>query len=106
MTRIFTLALILLQSGCVLVPDSIRPEISHMSHLSQHWPFTNHGTNYGVNMIEVMAHWDFRGGAYTEVGEGMALNRRAEDPEHCGEIQGPREQFIARAGWVIPLKRH
>lgn len=101
-------------SGCVLAPDSLRPEVEHMSHVSQHVPFVSraNATGYGVATVELLAHWDIAktsggAGGYLEIGEGMALNRKWD----CGcgvigygEIEGPREQFMARAGWVIPLK--
>ena len=94
--------------GCCLLPNSIRPEVEHMSHATQHEPFTNHPTNYGANMADVVAHWDVRG-AYVEIGEGIALNR-ASGCGPCGdagygEIVGPREQFIARVGYVFELNR-
>lgn len=93
-------------SGCALSPDSIRPEIEHMSHISQH--FTSEPTHYGANLATVMAHWDVRKIAYMEIGEGIVLDH----PSGCvacgdagyGEIIGPREQFIARMGLIIPLR--
>jgi hypothetical protein len=95
-------------AGCCLVPDSIRPEVEHLSHVTQHEPFTSHATNYGADVADIVAHWDIRK-AYVEIGEGIALDR-ASGCARCGdagygEIVGPREQFIARAGFVFDLKR-
>lgn len=89
--------------GCAVVPDSIRPEVQHMSHISQH--FGSNPTNYGATTVEVMAHWDFPH-SYMEVGEGIAVNKRWTVPPDYGygEISGPREEFIARAGLIIPVK--
>ncbi len=65
-------------------------------------------THYGVNTLELMAHWDIKKIAYFEMGEGIALDKRSGCKEYqdqgYGEIIGPREQFVARVGLVIPLK--
>ncbi len=100
--------LIMSLSGCAIVPDSIRPEIQHQSHMTQHWPITSHETHYGVNTVELMAHWDVKKVAYFEVGEGIAIDRQSGCVQNqdvgYGEIIGPREQFLARVGLVIPIK--
>lgn len=95
-------------SGCAIVPDSIRPEVSHQSHMTQHWPIASHDTHYGSNMAELVAHWDVKKIAYLEIGEGISLDKKVGltvqgDPIY-GEIEGPREQFVARVGLVIPIK--
>ena len=96
-------------AGCALAPDSIRPEIEHMSHLAQHEPFTDRPTHYGSDIVELLAHWDFPH-AYLEVGEGYEIDRLSGHVVDTGtpvygEIIGPREQFIARAGLIIPVKK-
>jgi hypothetical protein len=94
-------------TGCALAPDSIRPELQHLSHVSQHQPFTDSPTNFGATMATVMAHWDIPH-AYVEVGEGIVLDslsaRNAAGETAYGEIEGPREQFIGRVGLIIPVK--
>jgi hypothetical protein len=93
--------------GCVLAPNSLRPEVEHMSHLSQHQPFTDEPNSWGVQMVNIIAHWDLPH-AYIEIGEGFALNAKSPTPwdgaPRYGEIVGNREQFTARAGIIIPLK--
>ncbi len=92
-------------AGCALVPDSVRPEIDHLSHVSQHEPFTNAPTNDGADLVWLLAHWDLKP-AYVEIGEGYSLNRGTAGPGvGYGEIGGPREQFTARFGVVIPVRR-
>lgn len=86
-----------LLSGCALLPDSVRPEIEHLSHVTQHEPFTDHPTEYGANLANLLLHWDLPH-AYIELGEGYSLAPRSE-------IMGPREQFSARIGLVIPLPK-
>lgn len=106
MIRIILIAAVLCLPGCVLVPNSIRPEVQHMSHAMQH--VGPNPTHYGANTFELMAHWDIKKIAYFELGEGIALDKRSGCVEHqdmgYGEIIGPREQFVARVGLVIPLK--
>jgi len=99
---IFVLAL----SGCTLVPNSVRPEIEHKSHLTQH--FAHDGQpDYGVEIVSILLHWDLPH-AYVEIGEGVALDHGGWQEggfRRYGEIQGPREQFTARAGLIIPLRK-
>ena len=105
-TRVASSLILLCLTSCSLVPNSIRPEVQHMSHAMQH--FGPDQTHYGVNTLELMAHWDIGKVAYFEVGEGIALDKRSGCERYqdsgYGEIIGPREQFIARVGLVIPLK--
>ena len=37
-------AAIQLSACAALVPNSVRPEFEHMSHMTQHAPFTDHPT--------------------------------------------------------------
>jgi hypothetical protein len=108
MKKLLILVAILALHGCVLVPNSIRPEVEHMSHATQHEPFTSHPTNYGVNMVDLVAHWDIKKIAYVEIGEGIALGKPTGCAQYAdagyGEVIGPREQFIARIGLIIPTK--
>src|SRR5271168_3877898 len=49
------LAASLLGGGCAIVPNSIRPEFEHMSHLTQHEPITNNQTHYGADIVNLVA---------------------------------------------------
>lgn len=89
-------------SGCCLVPNSVRPELSHESHLTQHEPFTGHPTNLGVNIASLMLHWDLPH-SYIEIGDGIAISPRTG--LGYGDIEGPREEFSARIGLVIPIRK-
>jgi hypothetical protein len=81
-------------SGCAaLIPDSIGPEIEHVSHASQH--FGDHPTNFGYSQVNVVARWHY-GNGYAEVSEGVTLG--------CERLDGMREVFNARFGYAIPLK--
>jgi hypothetical protein len=92
--------------GCALIPNSVRPEIEHMSHLTQHEPCTSHPTNYGANIASIMLHWDTPH-SYLEIGEGINLGRAWHGGKVNGydEIEGPREQFTARVGLIIPIRK-
>lgn len=97
-------AALLILNGCsalrVIEPDTVRPEFEHISHATQHEPFTSSPTNYGANIVSVIAHWDTPKGTYLELGEGISLDRDY-DGQECGEIAGPREQFTLRIGYVF-----
>lgn len=88
-------------SGCALEPNSIRPEIEHVSHAFQHEPFTSHPTNYGYTQLSLVAHWEVRH-AYVELGEGYNLD--SADGNACGALYGGHEVFTARAGYIFNLK--
>jgi hypothetical protein len=96
------LAALLALAGCALAPNSIRPEFEHLSHLTQHFHSDGY-PNYGADMVNVIAHWDIAH-AYIEVGEGINLDRHYCDTNSIGEIQGPREQFTARIGYVFQVR--
>jgi hypothetical protein len=105
--KIAAVGIVLALSGCVLAPDSVRPELEHLSHLTQHEPFTDHPTDYGANTVNLIAHWDLPARAYLEVGEGYDLSRHYPQTRTAGasdgEIIGPREEFTARFGIVIGI---
>lgn len=94
--------------GCstlqAIEPNTIAPEIVHMSHATQHAPFTSTPTEYGVNIAQVTATWDLPHHFYVNVSEGLALNRHYADGNSCGEIEGPREQFTLRLGYAFVVK--
>jgi hypothetical protein len=96
------LALCLLLSACSLLPDEVRPELEHMSHLTQHPPFTDHETHYGSNMANLVIAWT-PGPVRLEVAEGVSLDREYRAPQAYGEIVGPREEFSARISYVFKV---
>jgi hypothetical protein len=94
-------------------PDTVGPEIEHMSHATQHAPLTSSPTDYGVELLSVVARWDIPRGFYLELAEGFALERhetfpgyvnRGQTVEGYGELLGPRESFSARFGWRWRVK--
>jgi len=89
-------------SGCAALPNTIAPELEHMSHATQHAPLTDHPTRYGANIAQVTAQWDM-GAAYVSLSEGIGLNRKY--PYSYGEIEGPREQFTARIGYQFTVRK-
>src|SRR5271156_4558855 len=86
--------------GCALMPNSIRPEIAHMSHVSQH--FDEADGHNAINMAQVTVHWDLPKRFYVEATEGVALNA-PNGNGGFGEISGPRDQFTARVGYVFTI---
>jgi hypothetical protein len=91
-----------LLTGCALEPQSVRVELDHTSHATQHEPFTAHPTGYGYDQAAVIAHWNARG-AFVEIGEGVILERCVDDVCN-GSFAGPREVFTGRVGYVFELK--
>jgi hypothetical protein len=85
-------------TGCAGL--SVRPEFEHMSHLSQHEPFTDHPTGYGENIANLIVHWQ-HGPLYVEAGEGIALAPYYPASQSFGEIVGPKEEFSFRLGYVL-----
>jgi hypothetical protein len=92
-------------SGCAIVPNVIRPEIEHMSHTTQHEPFTSHPTRYGTNLAGVTAGWRVGKRWQIEANESVAL----PGDQHCGnawgEVMGPRESFSLRIGYNFEVKK-
>jgi hypothetical protein len=103
--RLASFVLAVSLAGCAVLPNSVRPEIEHMSHLTQHEPFTSHPTHDSASIAWLLAHWDVTHHGYVEVGEGFILNHSSPGAGiGYGEIGGPREQFTARFGLIIPVK--
>lgn len=103
--RTLIVLLFLSISGCALAPTYIAPELEHMSHITQHGAMGTHNDHIkdAVAIAQVTAHWDV-GQAFLEISEGIALNRKSGDYAY-GEIYGPREQFTAKIGYKIMVKR-
>lgn len=93
----------LLAQGCAALPNSVAPEFTHISHASQHFG-ANH-TNYGANIANVTAEWDFGKHAYLTLSEGIDLDRHYRDINSYGDIIGPREQFTAKVGYKFVIKQ-
>ncbi|MGC1477330.1 MAG: hypothetical protein WA804_15895 [Terriglobales bacterium] len=71
-----------------------------MSHATQHWPFTNHSTEYGANMANLVLAWT-PGAVRIELAEGINLN--PHEGIGFGEIEGPREEFSARVSYTFKV---
>ena len=94
-------------SGCAsLVPNSVRPELEHQSHLTQHEPFTDHPADNAANFASVALHWDLaQRHAFFEIAEGVNLSPHWQDPDTYGDVMGPRETFTARIGYVFQVRQ-
>ena len=90
--------------GCAaIVPNTVTPELEHMSHASQHRPFTESPTRYGANIASVVLGWNLPRGVSLQLAEGISLDKRYATPS-CGEIEGPREEFSARIGYSFKVR--
>lgn len=96
-------------TGCstlkVLEPDGLPIEFTHVSHISQHEPFTDHPTKYGYQLLSIGARWELFSGLNLVLEDGINLNSRSPAPfEEYGALQGPKEVFTGRISYEIPLK--
>ena len=81
----------LLLAGCAVLPNNVRVETAHVSHLTQH--FGPDRTNYGYDSVGVVGRWQF-GHAYIEAGDSYTPER----------LDGYHEVFEARFGYEFQVK--
>jgi uncharacterized protein YceK len=99
------LAIPLVLSGCsTIMPNTIGPNYKHMSHLTQHRPFTSNPTNYGADMIGVVAKWKITPNLNLSLGESINLEKKYPGFQEYGDIVGPREQFSAEVSYDFKIK--
>ena len=91
-------------AGCALVPNTISPELEHMSHATQHRPFTDSPTGYGSNIANVVVGYRLGDHLNLEFADGRSLDRHYNYGNSWGEIEGPREEFSARLRWTIQVR--
>ena len=93
-------------SGCALVPNTITPEFDHVSHLTQHAPFTNDPTNYGSEIANIVVGYELPYNVKVDLVEGIDLDKHWVAPPNqgYGEVLGPREQFSLRIGYTFRIK--
>lgn len=93
-------------AGCAALPNTIGPELEHMSHATQHAPLTSQPTNYGSEIAQINLHWDLPKRFTLDLAEGVSLDKR-DAAQHSyreyGEIVGPREQFTAKIGYAFKI---
>jgi hypothetical protein len=98
-------------SGCAamqaVVPNTVTPEFEHMSHATQHQPFTNQPTNVGSELLNVVVGYELPHNIKLDIAEGIDLDKREYVPGYTsyGEIIGPREQFSLRVGYQFRIKQ-
>lgn len=97
--------IIIVLPGCALVPNTVSPVLEHVSHTSQHAPFTSHPTDYGYNQVAIQAHWELPGHTFVEVSEGYNLGKMNTNGQACGALYGGREVFTAKIGYTFHIKQ-
>ena len=65
-------------AGCALVPNTISPELEHMSHVTQHQPFTDTPTRYGINIASVVVGYRLGDHLQLELADGV-YNKLSRD---------------------------
>lgn len=73
------------------MPNSVRVETEHVSHITQHFGLDR--TNYGYESVGVVGRWQF-GHAYVEAGDSYSPDR----------LDGYHEVFEARVGYEFQVK--
>jgi hypothetical protein len=92
--------------GCAsLEPNYITPELEHMSHATQHRPFTGSPTRYGADIASLVVGWELGQHLNIELAEGVSLDKHYPQTPSWGEIEGPREEFSARVRYKIELRK-
>lgn len=105
-THIIALLATATMSGCCLVPNAVRPEFEHVSHATQHEPFTSHPGNCGYNAVNFVAKWTPAPRVVIEASEGINISRNWSAPSYpqYGSLGGPREIFTLRIGYEFRLR--
>src|SRR5271170_1140426 len=102
---VMLVALVWVLAGCALVPNYVAPELEHISHATQHEPFTDNPTRYGANMANIVIGYKLPHNFSVELAEGVSLDHHYESSDQWGEIEGPREQFSARIRYMIQVRK-
>lgn len=93
-------------AGCgtlhTLEPSTLPIELVHVSHLTQHAPFTSDPHSYGYNAVMAGARWNLPAHFSVTLEEGLNVQRQHSD--YCGSLRGPRELFTGRITYEVPLK--
>jgi hypothetical protein len=85
-----------LTPACAVVPDAVRLETVHESHVAQHLISSQRGTHYGKDGADLVLKWN-RGRLVAEVSEGYSFHGNDGSP-------APREWFEARMGYEWRVK--
>lgn len=94
MARYALVAVVVLNSGCAILPADMLFEQDHMSSLTQHFRVPE--TQYGISSTMVYLHWCPTVRTYVDLGEGISYSG-ALIPKHPEVFQG-------RFGVAIPLR--
>lgn len=104
MRYLAAIAAALAGQGCTAVlPNTVTPEIVHMSHATQHAPVTTRPTDYGSELAQVTLEWKLPSRFVLSASDGVDLDKRWSNTRGYGEIQGPREQFTAKFGYQFGI---
>jgi hypothetical protein len=99
MKNLTGLVLCLAVPSCAVLPNTVRVETEHVSHLTAGWPFdAQHGAEDALYTLSVVGRWQTRG-AYLELGEGVNLAGR-----NGKGFYGPAEVFTARLGYEFRVR--
>jgi len=105
-------------TACCLAPNTVRTDVTHMSHVSQH--FGSNTTNYGTQIIGATAQWRTQSGWFAELGEHYNIGKSGSyhswtdaggqlewtDSRSCpGSICGPREITTVSVGYIWQVRK-
>jgi len=107
--------------GCAvcerLEPNTIRPEVQHISHIGQH--FGGNQTHFGAELVGVTAEWKYKH-VFVDLGEHYNISPGGFRQQHtvhpdgswsddysnscAGGLCGPRETTTITIGYEFKLK--
>lgn len=92
-------------SGCC--PISLRPEVVHVSHISQHFQ-DKYDSSLGYNAVMLDLHLEPARHLEVDIADGAVLGPQhvnAYGNPYVNGLMGPREVFSATIAWDIPVHR-
>lgn len=82
-------------TGCAALEPTVRLEVQHTSHLTQHFSATDYNCGYETAMIDL--HWQYDR-LHLDIADGLVLDSRDRlVMQAYGGLAGPREVFQATA---------
>lgn len=91
-------------AGCAsLTPDSVSIFTQHISHATQHEPFTTEPTNYGSDIAGIAVAYTPLSRLHLSLSEGATIEPcdRVLNQRECGGMWGPREVFQATISYEV-----
>jgi len=91
----------ILLASCSALEPTVRLEIEHTSHITQHFAAADNDLNCGYNAVMVDLHWQYER-LHLDVADGLNVSPQdAQFRQAYGALAGPRETFQATASFDV-----